>query len=170
MGRGPVQILVIGFSDDTFARHILPELRRLRERDAVRLVDVRFVTKDETGKLTGMDVTALTPDESERFGALVAALMGFDAFGAEGISVGAEAGVGGSCAGAHTSETWAISDAIPPGMSAAVVLIEHRWAVPLRAAITDAGGFALEDTWVHPAELAAVSAAGATTGLRWGAD
>jgi hypothetical protein len=55
-------------------------------------------------------------------------------------------------------------------MSAAVVLIEHRWAVPLRTAISRAGGFALEDTWVLPADLAAVGAASATTGWRWNGD
>jgi hypothetical protein len=54
-------------------------------------------------------------------------------------------------------------------MSAAVVLIEHPWAIPLRAAIGRAGGFALEDTWVHPGELAAV-AVGAATSSRWDGD
>ena len=91
-------------------------------------------------------------------------MIGPGVLGEQGISVGAGAGVGGACAGASTTEPWAISDAIPPGVSAAVVLIEHRWAIPLRAAISSAGGFALEDTWVHPAELAVVGAAGATTG------
>jgi hypothetical protein len=33
----------------------------------------------------------------------------------------------------------------------------------LRAAISSAGGFALEDTWVHPTELATGSASGAMT-------
>ncbi|HEY6593085.1 MAG TPA: hypothetical protein VI011_03090 [Asanoa sp.] len=170
MGRGPVQILVVGFSDDSFAEHVLPELLRLRERDVVRVIDLTFVTKDEAGNLTRMDVAAMTASKSERFGALVAALIGFGPLGAEGISVGAGAGVGGACAGAQASETWAISDAIPPGASAAVVLVEHRWAIPLRAAVRRAGGFALEDTWVFPADLAAVGAAGAATGWRWDGD
>jgi hypothetical protein len=74
--------------------------------------------------------------------------------------------VGGACAGAQTCETWAISDAIAPGMSAAVILIEHRWAIPLQAAISAGGGFALEDTWIFPADLAAVGAAAAASGLR----
>jgi uncharacterized membrane protein len=170
MGRGPVQILVVGFSDDTFAEQVLPELLRLRERDVVRVIDLSFVTKDEAGNLTRLDVSALAASESERFGAVVAALIGSGPLGAEGISVGVGAGVGGACAGAPAGETWAISDAIPPGASAAVVLIEHRWAIPLRAAVRSAGGFALEDTWVFPADLAAVGAAGATTGWRWDGD
>ena len=164
MDRGPVQILVVGFADERFAGAVLPELRRLREHDVIRLLDLQFMTKDEAGNLTRMELDALTPDESARLGALVAALIGLGVLGEEGISVGAGAGVGGACAGANATDPWAISDAIPPGVSAAVVLIEHRWAIPLRAAISSAGGFALEDTWVHPADLAVVVATGATAG------
>jgi hypothetical protein len=42
-----------------------------------------------------------------------------------------------------------LADAIPPGTSAAVALIEHLWATPLREAIARAGGTALEETWLH---------------------
>jgi len=162
MERGPVQVLVVGFADDNFAWEILPELRRLRERDVIRLIDLDFMTKDEAGNLTRMELTALTPIESERLGALVGALIGPGAIGEQGISVGAGAGVGGACVGENNTEPWAISDAIPSGMSAAIVLIEHPWAIPLRAAISTAGGFALEDTWVHPTRLATAAALDAT--------
>ena len=170
MECGPVQVLVVGFADERLAGDVLPELRLLRERDVIRLIGLHFMTKAEAGNLTRMELAALTPDESERLGALVRALIGHGMFGEEGISVGVGAGVGGACAGADTTDPWAISDAIPPGMSAAVILIEHRWAIPLRAAINSAGGFALEDTWVHPADLAAVAAVGATTGRPSDAD
>ena len=166
MECGPVQILVVGFADDSLAGEVLPELRRLRDRDVIRLIGLHFVTKAEAGSMTRMELAALTPEESERLGALVQALIGSGVFGEEGILVGPGAGVGGFCAGADTTDPWAISDAIPPGTSAAIILIEHRWAIPLRAVISSAGGFALEDTWVHPAELAAVGVAGATTGWR----
>jgi hypothetical protein len=36
-----------------------------------------------------------------------------------------------------------------------VLLIEHLWAIPLRDAIVDAGGIALSDEWIHPADLVA---------------
>jgi uncharacterized membrane protein len=35
-------------------------------------------------------------------------------------------------------------------------LIEHRWAIGLRDAIREAGGFHVADAWVHPADLVAV--------------
>ena len=57
------------------------------------------------------------------------------------------------------SEVWYLADAIPPGASAAVVLIEHRWAIPLRDKVIAAGGVALVDTWIHPADLVAIGLA-----------
>jgi hypothetical protein len=48
---------------------------------------------------------------------------------------------------------WDVADAIEPGNAAAIALIEHVWAVPLRAAIAKAGGIAVSDEWVHPLDL-----------------
>ena len=42
-------------------------------------------------------------------------------------------------------------------MTAAIAVLEHRWAIPLRTAIADAGGVAL-DRWLHPQDLLAVGA------------
>ena len=43
-------------------------------------------------------------------------------------------------------------------MTAAIVILEHRWAIPLRNAIMRAGGVALADRWLHPQDLLAVGA------------
>jgi hypothetical protein len=49
-------------------------------------------------------------------------------------------------------------DAVPPGTTAAIAVIEHRWAIPLRAAIERAGGIALADEWLLPPDLVATAA------------
>jgi hypothetical protein len=51
------------------------------------------------------------------------------------------------------SELWDIADAIEPGSAAAIVLIEHVWAAPLRGAIVRAGGVPVSDEWIHPLDL-----------------
>jgi hypothetical protein len=56
-----------------------------------------------------------------------------------------------------------VADVIPDGSIAAIALIEHRWAIPLRDAVVRAGGVALADEWIHPEDLVALGAA-ATTG------
>jgi uncharacterized membrane protein len=169
MEFGPIQVLVVGFTDGEFVDKILPELERLHRPQMIRLVDVIFVSKDQDGCLTPLPMGAGDdPDGAwSEFGEVVGALIGFGAHG-EGLSVGANAGIA-HCVrgrGADGGEAWAISDAIPAGTSAAVALLEHRWAIPLREAIVRGGGFALEDTWLHPADLLAVGAlTSATSGV-----
>jgi hypothetical protein len=36
------------------------------------------------------------------------------------------------------------------------MLVEHRWAIPLRDAILRAGGFPISDGFVHPLDLVAI--------------
>lgn len=158
---GPVQILVIGFEDGRFSGAILEELRRLREQDTVRLVDLLFVTKDADGEVTALERSDLTRGEFEDLGALTGALVGLGAAGAAGLEPGAAAGA--EAAGSGTvfdrEEVWEVADAIPAGSSAALALLEHRWAIPLRDAIADAGGVTVADEWVHPRDLVAAGAA-----------
>jgi uncharacterized membrane protein len=158
---GPVQILMLGFQGNKFSGEIIPELQRLREHDIVRLVDLLFVTKDADGNLASLEHSDLSADEFQELGALAGALVGFGAEGEEGLEEGAEAGAEASASGTVFSpdEVWDVADAIPPGSSAAIALIEHRWAIPLRDAIGRAGGFSIADEWVHPADLIAAGQA-----------
>ena len=55
-----------------------------------------------------------------------------------------------------TLDSWYVDDAIPPNTAAAIALIEHRWALPLREKIRAANGFHLADAWIHPADLVAI--------------
>jgi hypothetical protein len=55
-------------------------------------------------------------------------------------------------------DVWYFTDAIPDGTSAAVALIEHRWAIPLRDKILANDGVLLADEWIHPSDLMAVGA------------
>jgi uncharacterized membrane protein len=158
MTVGPVQILVVGFADPKFDGSILAELQRLREQDVVRLIDMILVRKDADGNIERVTRSDLTTDEAEEFGAYVGALIGLGADGAEGMEAGAVLGAAAMEDG-HVfdeSETWYVDDAIPPNSAAAIALLEHRWAAPLRDAIVNANGFHLADAWIHPTDLVAV--------------
>lgn len=166
---GPVQMLVLGFTSDTFTADVLPELRRLRELDLVRLLDLMVVRKDEAGELQVQQIPELDEREAEEFGDLIGALVGFAAEGEDEVSWAAVAGAAELEGGRvfEDEEVWYLADVVPPGTAAAAVLIEHRWAIPLRDRVVGAGGFALVDEWIHPADLAAVGAARcASTALR----
>jgi uncharacterized membrane protein len=158
---GPVQILVVGFDGNSFDGTILPELRRLRELDIVRLIDLVAVAKDPDGDVVSIEISDLSDEEAAEFGALAGALVGLGMDGEEGAELGALAGADAAADGTVLGEEamWSIADAIPADSTAAVALIEHRWAIPLRDAIRRAGGVAIADTWVHPEDLVAAGAA-----------
>lgn len=167
MEFGPIQMLVVGFEDGKFSGEILAELRRLREHDIVRLVDLLFVAKNESGEIEAIEHSDLADDEAEAFGALAGALIGMGAAGEEGAEAGAARGAAaveerGSVI--DPDNVWYLADAVPPGTSAGIALLEHRWAIPLRDAIERAGGNTLVDTWVHPRDLVAAGTEAARKG------
>ena len=166
MEFGPVQMLVVGFEDGKFSGEILAELRRLREHDIVRLVDLLFVARDENGEIEAIEHSDLAEDEAEAFGALAGALLGMGAAGEEGAE-GGQRRVRPPWRKEARSSIRTMSGTWPmpsrPGTSAGIALLEHRWAIPLRDAIERAGGETLVDSWVHPQDLVAAGAEAART-------
>jgi uncharacterized membrane protein len=160
MAFGPVQILVIGFDHPEFKGDIRAELERLRDHDVVRLIDLIVVRKDDDGNIEKLQQSDLSQDELEDFGAIVGALIGVGAAGDDGATEGAVLGAAAMEDGHvfDAENTWYVDDAIPPGTAAAIALLEHRWAIGLRDAIQNAGGFHLADAWIHPADLVAIGA------------
>jgi hypothetical protein len=118
------------------------------------------VSKDQSGDIVSVEMSDLSPDERTELGAIAGALVGVGAEGEEGVEEGALAGAEGAQEGFLGDEAvWSVADAIPVGGTAAVALIEHRWAIPLRDAIRRAGGVPLADSWVHPEDLIAIGVA-----------
>jgi hypothetical protein len=50
-------------------------------------------------------------------------------------------------------QAWDVLADIPNDSAAALILVEHHWAVPLRDAIARAGGFRLSDGFIGPLDL-----------------
>jgi len=153
MALGPVQLLTVGFDEPNFTGAIMQELKRLAEHDIVRLVDVLIVAKDDDGNVTQLEMS--DHPELEQYGALAGALLGLGAAGEEGMVAGAVLGAEAMADGRlyDPEEVWVLADEIPPGMTAAIVMLEHRWAIPLRDAIEGANGAVLVDEWIHPEDL-----------------
>jgi uncharacterized membrane protein len=157
---GPVQMIVLEFDSDHLKGEILPELRRLKDDGVIRLIDLMVVQKHDNGEVESIQDTDLTQEESMEFGALIGALVGFGAGGTEEAELAAVAGAAELEGGRvfHDAEIFYLADLIPNGSMAAVALIEHLWAIPLRDKIIEAGGVPLADEWIHPADLVAVGA------------
>jgi Family of unknown function (DUF6325) len=120
MSVGPVEYVIIGFPGNQFSGAIVPELAKLIESGTIRVLDLIFVAKDAAG-----DVVAFEHDEHE-------ALAAFSELDGE---------VGGLLTGediAHAAE------ALEPESSAALLIWEDTWAMPLVAALRESGGVLIE--------------------------
>lgn len=160
MAIGPVQLLVLGFEKPDFHGEIIEELEKLRESDTVRVIDSLAVYKDAGGEIEVMHLSNLTRDEAIELGSKVAALIGLGIDGEEGMVAGAE--IGAEMAAEEGIDVfdaelaWDVLEDIPNDSAAALLLIEHHWAVGLRDAIARAGGFRLADGFISPLDLVAI--------------
>jgi uncharacterized membrane protein len=156
MAIGPVQLIVLGFSHPDFHGEVIAELERLRENDMVRVIDALAVYKSADGDLEVEHLSNLTQDEAIELGSKVGALIGLGVDGEEGMAEGALAGAEAGAEGVSVfseEEGWDVLDDIPPDSAAALILIEHHWAVPLRDAVARAGGFRISDGFISPLDL-----------------
>jgi len=158
MAIGPVQLIVLGFNHPEFHGEIIEELERLKEDDTVRVIDSLAVYKDAEGELEVEHLSNLSEDETIELGTKIGALIGLGIEGEEGMEAGAEAGaeLGAQGIDAFSGEEWDVLEDIPNDTAAALILLEHHWAIPLRDAIARAGGFRVSDGFISPIDLVAI--------------
>jgi hypothetical protein len=149
---GPVQVLVVGYEQPVFTGEVLAEMARLSDAGLVRLVDVLLVTRAADGTFETVDVADDDPEALPVLphgnGALAATLLGHSD----------ETGDDREDARGDDSDTlhgpvWSLAGSVPAGTTAAVALIEHVWAAPLRDAIRRTGGVPLDEIWLAEADL-----------------
>lgn len=119
---GPVEVLVIGFPGSRFNGDIVPSLVDVVERGIISIVDAILVSRDEDGGLTVVEL------EEEGVGPEVAALAALVDEVHDLVS---------------DEDVEALAADIEPGSSAAVLVFEHTWALPLRDAVAGSGGVVL---------------------------
>ena len=140
MAIGPVQLIVLGFDHPEFHGEIKAELERLRESDTIRVIDALAAYKDANGDVEVEHLSNLTRDEAIELGTTIGALIGLGADGEEGFEAGAVAGAeiaaeGGVQPISNDPDAWDILEGIPNDSAAALILVEHQWAVGLRDAV-----------------------------------
>jgi uncharacterized membrane protein len=160
MAIGPVQLVVLGFPHPNFHGDVIAELEKLRKSDTVRVIDAIAVRKDAEGEMEVAHLSNLSPAEAVELGSKIGALIGLGVEGEAGAATGAVAGATAAAQGdlhpLADADTWDVLAEIPNDSAAALLLLEHHWAVPLRDAIARAGGFRLSDGYVSPLDLVAI--------------
>jgi uncharacterized membrane protein len=159
MAIGPVQLIVLGFNHPNFHGEVIAELERLHENGMVRVIDSIAVYKDADGDLEMEHLSNLTQDEAIELGSKIGALIGLGIAGEEGMEAGAEAGAEQAAEegiNVFGGDEWDVLEDIPNDSAAALILLEHHWAVPLRDAIARAGGFRVSDGFISPLDLVGI--------------
>jgi len=161
---GPLQMLVVGFTDPQLDGSILSELIAASESGAIRVVDMLGVYKDESGDILAAEMSDLTADEAMVYGAWVGGLIGLGAGGAEGAELGAVAGAISALDeyeyGLDEESLSSIADDIPAGGAAMMLVVEHVWAIGFRNAMRDSGGILIAQDFLSPEALIALGASG----------
>jgi uncharacterized membrane protein len=156
MAIGPVQLIVLGFNHPEFHGEIQAELQRLHDAKTVRVIDALAVHKDADGEIEVQHLSNLTREEAIEVGSTIGALIGLGIEGEEGAEAGALIGAEAAAEGVEVfsdEEAWDVLDEIPNDSAAALILLEHQWAVPLRDAVVRAGGSRISDGFISPLDL-----------------
>jgi uncharacterized membrane protein len=151
-----VQLIVLGFSHPNFHGEVIAELERLHENGMVKVIDSLAVYKDADGELEVEHLSNLTQEEAIEVGSKIGALIGLGIAGEEGMEAGAAAGAEQAAdegISVFDGDEWDVLEDIPNDSAAALILLEHHWAVPLRDAIARAGGFRISDGFISPLDL-----------------
>ena len=153
---------MVGFVDPKLDGSILDQLTEASASGTIRILDALGVYKAEDGSLLAAQMSDLTEDEAITYGAWVGALIGLGAGGREGAELGAL--VGGMAAadefeyGIDQEGLATIAEDLPAGGAAMLLIIEHRWAIPLRNAMRASGGILIAQDFLSPEALISLGA------------
>ncbi len=138
MGIGPVEYIVIKFPGNHFTGEIAPEVVRLVEAGTVRILDFVFITKDEDGGTTWIELDALDGELTAGFLDEAAVIDGL----------------------LNEDDIALVAEELEPNSSAALIVWENTWATSFAAAVRRADGeIVAHDRIPRDAVLAAVAAA-----------
>ena len=156
----PLQLLVFGFDKPTFDEHAIKELTTLKANKLIRIVDALAIEKTLDGVISWLRVKGLPKGEFMEHGALISYLIGIktnDEEIAEDAALGSAMYIDNEYNyGMEPKEVHAVSEEIPEGSIALMLILEHLWALPLKKTIREAGGSLLIQDFVSPETLIGV--------------
>ena len=115
---GPVDYVLIEFPDGQPQGQAAPLLLDLVDRGIIRILDLMFITKDEDGTISGLEISDLDSQGAGEFT----------------VFEGASSGL------LSDEDRDDAANAMEPGTAAALIVFENRWAAPFARAMRQAGG------------------------------
>lgn len=141
---GPVQLMVIGYNDPGLPAPLRAKIEQLRADPAVRIIDVLGVRKKPDGTVETEPVEQLIPEYAHEPGTIIERLL---------IRAGAARTMGER---PWEGPGYLFRGDLPPdfrttmtsGSGAIALLLEHRWAIPLRDGASEANAYPVAEAWI----------------------
>lgn len=115
---GPVELILAEFTGDRPSAPVIDALRELSDSGTIRLLDLLYIRKDESGAVTYAEVSDAGPDAAPL-----------------------DLAAGGLASDDDVEELAAM---LPAGASAVLLVVELLWAKKLASRLFDAGGAVID--------------------------
>ncbi|MDX1436838.1 MAG: hypothetical protein R3335_08510, partial [Anaerolineales bacterium] len=156
MTVGPLELVLITLEDESKTLPISQQLKEIRKKGIIRLVDMIYMTKDAEGQLLWKEMSDLNEAEQVEYGTLLRGLLSMAAANrteSDTTEVLRALESGSGAFGLTEDQFQRMGDLVKPGGSAMLVLYEHTWAIGLREAIISAGGQSMMQVRLNPSAL-----------------
>lgn len=128
MIRGPIDYVVIGFDSSEFDGSVIKTLEDAVNKGIIAVIDLAVIAKDKEGVITQAEVANLGNEEMSVY------LQKYKS--AEEML--------------NDDDVKEIADLMDNNTMAAVLIIEHLWAKPLKQALIDKKGYLVAEGRIHP--------------------
>jgi hypothetical protein len=115
---GPVDYAIVAFPGNQFTGDIAPAIADLVDAGTIRVIDIAFVGKDESGETVAMELMELDAPVQEALNKLGIEINGL----------------------LNEDDLMGAAEELEPNSSAALIVWENVWARKVTQAIRDAGG------------------------------
>jgi hypothetical protein len=138
MLRGPIDFVVIAFDGSNFDGSVLKELNAVVDAGIISIVALSVISKDKNGVFTQLDV------ENSKNESVVSFARKYNTT-SDPLS---------------TEDIDEVSDLLVNDSTAAVLVIEHLWAKPLKQALLNKKGYLVAEGRIHPEAAAELEKGG----------
>ena len=146
----PVQVIVAAFQNEEGAEDAFKKLKDAKKEHVIDIDNAAILRRDEDGKLHVKEVRDMSGGKGAAIGGVAGAVAGLLA-GPVVLAAGAGALIGGLAAklrdsGFRDERLKQLGEALTPGTSALVAVIEHTWVRDVEKLLADYGANVMTET------------------------
>jgi uncharacterized membrane protein len=151
MSEAPVQLLVAAFTEEDAADKVFEQLKQAKKEKLIHIQDVAVIKRDADSKIHINEPKDWKAGKGAGVGALIGAALGIITGPGVILTTAAGAAIGGLAAqlrdaGFPDDQLKQVGEALKPGTSAIVAIIEHTWVADLEQEMQAQGAQVMRQT------------------------